>query len=170
MTRVDALVAALSGIAGADSLEQLAAVVRTAARSMAQSDGVTFVLREEASCYYADEDAIAPLWKGRRFPLNECISGWVMLHGQMAVIADIYADVRIPHQAYRPTFVKSLVMTPAPQENPVAAIGAYWSVRHVATWHEQYTLQAIANAAGIALKNRPLYERLRRDSTVLADR
>ena len=25
---------------------------------------------------YADEDAIGKLWKGQRFPMSTCISGW----------------------------------------------------------------------------------------------
>jgi hypothetical protein len=32
-----------------------------------------------------------------------------MLHAQIALIPDIYADSRVPHDAYRPIFVKSLV-------------------------------------------------------------
>jgi GAF domain-containing protein len=167
MPDVEALVSAISSIAGADTLEKLMAVVRTSARTLTQADGMSFVLREGRNCYYAEEDAVAPLWKGKRFPLEECISGWVMLNGQIAVIPDIYVDDRIPHAAYRPTFVKSLVMVPAPQERPLAAIGAYWSFTHTASWHEQYTLQAIANATGVALKNLPLYEELRQTASML---
>lgn len=143
-------------------------MVRTCARALTNSDGITFVLREEKSCFYADEDAIAPLWKGKRFPLDQCIWGWVMLNGQIAVIADIYQDPRIPHEAYRPTFVRSLAMMPAPQEKPLAAIGAYWSLTHEASWQEQYTLQAIANATGIAMRNMPLYEALRQKNPVFS--
>src|SRR5262249_27351111 len=55
-------------------------IVRSAARELTGADGATFVLREGDLCYYADEDAIAPLWKGRRFPASACISGWTMLH------------------------------------------------------------------------------------------
>jgi GAF domain-containing protein len=167
MSEVDALVRAISGIAGADSMEKLLAVVRTSARSLTRADGMSFVLREDDHCFYAEEDAIAPLWKGKRFPMAQCVSGWVMLNRQIAVIPDIYADSRVPHEAYRPTFVKSLVMMPAPQEQPLAAIGAYWSAPHSASWHEQYTLQAIANATGVALKNLPLYERLREQRSEL---
>jgi signal transduction histidine kinase/CheY-like chemotaxis protein len=76
-----------------------------------------------------------------------------MLNRQIVVVPDIYADARIPHEAYRPTFVKSLVMVPVRQEDPMAAIGAYWAQRHEATWEEQRVLQAIANAAALALRN-----------------
>ena len=41
-------------------------------------DGVTLVLRDNGRCHYVEEDAIGPLWKGQRFPLESCISGWVM--------------------------------------------------------------------------------------------
>jgi hypothetical protein len=56
-------------------------VIRTAARQLTGADGATFVLRDGNHCHYSDEDAIAPLWKGLRFPLDQCISGWVMTHG-----------------------------------------------------------------------------------------
>src|SRR5258705_3687257 len=87
-------------------------IVRLAARQLTGADGATFVLRDGDRCFYADEDAIAPLWKGQRFPMSACISGWSMLNRRAAVIEDIYADARIPHDAYRPTFVHSLVIVP----------------------------------------------------------
>jgi GAF domain-containing protein len=157
---MDRLLATLEALAGASTYTDVAGIVRERARALVTADGVTFVLRDGQQCYYLDEDAIAPLWKGSRFPLQACISGWVMLNGQIAVIPDIYADERIPHDAYRPTFVKSLAMVPVPQNSPVAAIGAYWAERHEANWGEQYVLQSLANAAGIALNNMPLYSGL----------
>jgi hypothetical protein len=60
------------------------------------ADGVTFLLRDGAYCRYVDEDAIAPLWKGQRFPMSECISGWVIRHGHSVAIPDTYRDDRIP--------------------------------------------------------------------------
>lgn len=154
------LLQTIGQLAAAATIEEVARTVRTHARALVGADGVTFVLRENDNCYYLDEDAIAPLWKGSRFPLDSCISGWVICHGQIAVIPDIYADARIPHAAYRPTFVKSLAMVPVPQNEPVAAIGAYWSRLHEASWGEQYALQALANAAGVALQNMRLYSEL----------
>jgi hypothetical protein len=76
-----------------------AAPVAGPGRRLVGADGVRFVLREGECCHYVDEDAIAPLWKGNRFPLEACISGWVMLHAQIALIADLYADPRVPHEA-----------------------------------------------------------------------
>lgn len=101
-------------------------VVRAEARKIAGSQGVTFVLAEGDQCFYEDEDAIAPLWKGQRFSRDHCVSGWSMIHGETVVIPDIALDVRVPAEAYAPTFVKSMVMVPIGVP-PVAAIGAYWS-------------------------------------------
>ena len=76
-----------------------------------------------------------------------------MLNRQHVVIPDIYSDDRIPHDAYRPTFVKSLVMVPVRREDPIAAIGAYWAAYHVATPMEIGVLQSLADAAALALYN-----------------
>ena len=133
--------------------DEILEIVRRSARPLVGADGVSFVLRDNGKCYYAEEDAISPLWKGQRFPMEQCISGWAMLHRQTVVIEDIYADDRIPHAAYRPTFVRSLIMVPVRQEDPVAAIGAYWAQRHRATPSEVQMLQRLANCAAVAITN-----------------
>ncbi len=158
---MDSLLETVTALASAQTLDDVTRIVRSSARALTRADGVTFVLKEDDSCYYADEEAIGPLWKGSRFPLQSCICGWAMLNRQTAVVPDIYQDARIPHEAYRPTFVKSLVMVPVRQEDPIAAIGAYWAQPHEATSEEQRVLQAIANAAALALRNVELYGELR---------
>ncbi|CAN5552248.1 hypothetical protein BH09ACT7_BH09ACT7_10590 [soil metagenome] len=111
-------------------------------------------------CYYADEDSIAPLWKGMRFPMEICISGWAMLNREAAVIPDIYLDARIPHAAYRPTFVKSLVIVPIRRLDPVGAIGNYWGEERQLTEHEVSLLQALADWTSIAMENVRVYAEL----------
>lgn len=128
-------------------------VLGEAARTLTGADGVTVVLRDGDLCHYAEENSIAPLWKGLRFPMEACISGWCMLHREQVVIQDIYADMRIPHEAYRPTFVKSLAMTPIRSQDPLGAIGAYWSTQHQATPEELNVLQGLGDAAAIAVAN-----------------
>ncbi len=151
------LVTVIRQLSLARDLDRVMAIVRVAARELTGADGATFILREEERCYYADEDAIGPLWKGQRFPITACISGWVMLNRQTAVIEDIYADVRIPAHAYRPTFVKSLVMVPIRTESPIGAIGNYWAAPHKADAHEVKVLQALADSASVAIENVQLY-------------
>lgn len=135
-------------------------VLRAAARDLTGADGVTIVLRENDLCHYADENAIAPLWKGKRFPMSSCISGWCMMHQQQVVVPDIYDDDRIPHDAYRPTFVASLAMTPIRTADPIGAIGAYWATPHVATTEELAILQALGDSASTAFANVQLFESL----------
>ncbi|MFZ5669234.1 MAG: sensor histidine kinase [Pseudomonadota bacterium] len=148
-----ALVETIEALSAARAVEDVAAVIRGRARQISGADGVTFVLREGDLCHYLDEDAIGPLWKGHRFPMSSCISGWAMLNGQTAVIRDIYLDDRIPHDAYRPTFVKSLVMTPVRPADPIAAIGAYWSQVRDPSIEEVTALSVIARATATALEN-----------------
>src|ERR1700734_2987462 len=116
---LDATRARLENARGQD---EIIAIVRGSARGVISADGVTFVLRDYSHCHYVEEDAIAPLWKGQRFPMTSCISGWVMMNSKTAVIPDIFADDRIPHDVYRRTFVKSLVMAPVGFDTPMAAI------------------------------------------------
>jgi signal transduction histidine kinase/ActR/RegA family two-component response regulator len=167
VTAMQQLVAVVQQLSQARDLEKVASIVRQAARSLTSADGATFVLRDGADCYYLEENAIGPLWKGRRFPLETCISGWVMLNREPAIIEDIYQDKRIPHDAYRPTFVKSLVMVPICRENPIAAIGNYWADQRVPTQEEVEILQALADTTSVALENARLYGDLQSQLTEL---
>ena len=154
------LVTVIQRLSLARNLDTIMSIVRRAARELTGAHGATFVLRDNDLCYYADEDAISPLWKGQRFPMSACISGWAMIHRQHAVIEDIYADARIPAQAYRPTFVKSLVMVPIRTEAPIGAIGNYWATPHRASAEEVKVLQALADSTSVAMENVQLYSEL----------
>lgn len=154
------LVETIEALSATRSIEDVAAVVRSAARRISGADGVCFVLRDGDKCWYLDEDAIGPMWKGQRFPLTACISGWAMLNGQTVVIPDIYVDDRIPHDAYRPTFVKSLVMTPVRLKDPIAAIGAYWAMGQTPSPDTVLKLETMARATAAAIENANLYASL----------
>jgi signal transduction histidine kinase len=154
------LVGAIQELSLARDLESVMYVVRHAARELTGADGATFVLREGDKCFYADEEAIAPLWKGSRFPMSACISGWTMLHRQSVVIEDIYSDPRIPADAYRPTFVKSLAMVPIRTTDPIGAIGNYWAATHRPSPEHLGLLQALADSTSIAIENVRLYAEL----------
>lgn len=154
------LVMAVQELSLARDLDSIMAIVRRAAREMTGADGATFVLRDGEFCHYVDEYAIAPLWKGQRFPLKTCISGWAMLNSQPAVIEDIYADSRIPADAYRPTFVKSLAMVPIRTESPIGAIGNYWATQRMPSKEEVELLQALANTIAVAMENVQVYKEL----------
>ena len=147
------LVDAIEQLSAARNFARIIDIVKHAGRRIASADGATVVLREGNLCYYVDEDAISPLWKGHKFPMHSCISGWAMANKQVAVVPDIYADARIPHDAYRPTFVKSLVMIPVRVEDPLAAIGAYWANNYTPDAAEVELLESLARATAIAISN-----------------
>lgn len=147
------LVTVVQELSVSQSLDAIMVVVRRAARELTGADGSTFVLRDGDQCHYADEDAIGPLWKGQRFPLSACISGWAMSHGQPVMIPDIYQDKRVPLDAYRPTFVKSLLMVPIRSGDPMGAIGTYWAGEHTAPSAEIELLQSLANTTAVAMEN-----------------
>lgn len=159
---VELLLTAVRQLSSARTTDAVAQVVKTTARALVSADGATFVLRDGDRCFYLDEDAIEPLWKGQRFAQHSCVSGWVMSHAEQVAIEDIYVDARVPHAAYRPTFVKSLVMTPVRRASPIAAIGIYWATQRSATPGELALLQDLADTTAVALENVAMYLQLER--------
>lgn len=155
--RLQYLASVVEKIAAVRDTARLMEIVRHAARVLTGADGATLVLNEAGHCHYADEDAIGPLWKGQRFPLNACISGWAMLHKQALAIEDIFSDERVPHDAYRKTFVKSLSMVPIGRDAPIGAIGCYWASRHATTAEELRLQQALADATAVGFANVSLF-------------
>ncbi|HVU98459.1 MAG TPA: GAF domain-containing sensor histidine kinase [Puia sp.] len=159
------LVSSIRELSLAEDLAGVMRVVRKTARALTGADGACFVLREGDQCYYADEDAITPLWKGSKFPMSACVSGWAMLHKEAVVIEDIYKDDRIPADAYRPTFVKSLVMVPIRTADPIGAIGNYWSVIRMPSAEEVALLQALADITAVMIDNVQVRSQLERKVT-----
>jgi diguanylate cyclase (GGDEF)-like protein len=154
---MEVLLQVVQDLSLARDLPRLMDIVRHAARTLTGADGATLVLRDGDYCYYADEDAIQPLWKGSRFPMRTCISGWVMMNRSPVIIEDIYADPRIPVEAYRPTFVRSLAMVPIRAKDPVGAIGNYWARMYRPDPLQMKILQALADTTSVALENVQLY-------------
>lgn len=163
------LVKVVQELSRARSVETVTEIVRNAARDLTGADGATFVLRDGDQCYYAEENAISPLWKGRRFPLEQCISGWVMLNSEAVVIEDVYNDSRIPIDAYRPTFVKSMAMVPIRRSAPIGAIGNYWATHHKPAHEELTILQALADTTSVAIENAQLFTELEMNMRMLQE-
>ncbi|MBL7935067.1 MAG: GAF domain-containing protein, partial [Bacteroidia bacterium] len=120
-------------------------------------------------CYYVEEDAIEPLWKGQKFPMSACISGWTMIHKKWAIIDDIYSDDRVPIEAYKPTFVKSLAMVPIRAIDPIGAIGNYWANKHSPTDEEMILLQSLADITSVSIENVYAYNELKEQNKTLYD-
>ncbi|SDM21195.1 PAS domain S-box-containing protein [Geoalkalibacter ferrihydriticus] len=162
MRRVERLTEVVQRLSRARGLEQVMAIVRRAVRELTGADGATFILREGEFSYYAAEDAISPLFVGKRFPLDQCIGGWTILHNAPALVEDISADDRIPKEAYTSTFVRSLTTVPIGTTAPVAAIGAYWAIPHVTSETELQLLKMLANTTALVMEKIQSQEELER--------
>ncbi|MGE5518128.1 MAG: GAF domain-containing sensor histidine kinase [Bacteroidota bacterium] len=160
-TEADTLIELVRSLVSATSQTDITGRVTRAVRRLTGAAGATFILKEGECCYYADEDAASPLWKGARFPLANCASGWAMDQNVTVVIPDIRADGRIPQAAYRPTFVRSMVVSPVRTDAPIAAIGAYWAKPVKPRRQDVATIETIAHAAALALQNLELLNSLR---------
>jgi GAF domain-containing protein len=152
-TPVNSLAELEAAFAQAGDISTMLKIASRTARDLTGADGASVVLREGEHCCYVEEDAIEPLWKGRRFPLSACVSGWAIRNNAQVVIEDIYRDPRIPAAAYKPTFVRSLAMAPVGRHKPIGSIGNYWARIHNPTRNEVASLQSIADLmfAAIAL-------------------
>lgn len=159
---LDKFVLTIQELSLARDLDTVMKIVRDGAREITGADGATFILKENDQCFYADENAIGPLWKGNRFPMNSCVSGWAMKHRKAVIIEDIFRDERIPIDLYQPTFVKSMAMVPIRTIDPIGAIGNYWATKHTPTAQEVTILQSLADFTAIALENVNIYSELER--------
>jgi response regulator RpfG family c-di-GMP phosphodiesterase len=162
------LISAIQRLSLVRSLPQIEEIVCSAARRLTGADGAAFVLEAHGECLYAEEDSVAPLWKGQRFPISACDAGWAMLNHEAAVIPDVYADRRVTQDAYRPTYVRSLAVVPIRKRDPLGAIGSYWAEPHEATAREVQLLQALADSTAVSLQNLHAYSELEeaRDDTL----
>ena len=113
-------------LAAARTVPDIVGILRDHARGIVESDGIAVILRDGDLCHYAAEDAFEPLWRGQRFPMSACVSGWAMLHKQSVIIPDLENDPRVPLESYARTSMRTLAIVPMGVPEPVAALGAYW--------------------------------------------
>jgi PAS domain S-box-containing protein len=167
------LVEAVEGIAGVRDLARLATIVCAAARQLTGADGATLALRDGDDCGYLDEDAIGPLWKGRRFPLADCASGRAILQaGPLALedrATDPDADSGVLAELASPSFVRGLSLVPIGRHDPVGVLGCYWARPYRIGAQELGLQQALADATAVGLDNLDLYRRLE-DARAVAER
>ncbi len=152
-TPLASLSKALARISRARTVEAVIETIRETARTVIGCDGIAIIFKDGDLCHYVEEDAIGPLWKGQKFPSVACVSGWSMINKATAVIPDIRSDDRIPYELYAGTFVRAMAMAPIRSDNPIGAIGAYWSQPYTPADWEVEVLEALAEAAATALEN-----------------
>ncbi|UMY17958.1 GAF domain-containing protein [Methylobacterium organophilum] len=144
------LVRAADLMDAAQSLDDVVVALRQTARWIVGADGIAIILRENDFCHYVAEDAFEPLWRGCRFALHDCVSGWAMLHGETVIVPDIRRDPRVPAAPYVNKSLRSLVVVPV-GEPAVAALGAYWCAMVLLDDGTVSRLEALARFAGDAL-------------------
>lgn len=142
----------LGRLSSAQSVDELVMVLRGSARAIAQADGITVVRRRGDRVAYVAEDAACTLWTGQDFPMQACISGIAMVENKPILIEDIYADDRVPHPAYRSTFVKSMAMFPIGSADPQMSMGAYWAKAGPIDPETVTLLASLARAASVAFE------------------
>ncbi|MFW5757858.1 MAG: PAS domain S-box protein, partial [Bacteroidota bacterium] len=150
----------INQISKAGNTELLQLIVAKAARKLVNAKGTTFVIRDEGFCHYVEENTDSKLWKGKKFPLEKCITGWVMLNKQPAIVEDIYQDERIPTELYEKTFVKSLAVFPANEKDPKFVIGCYWEKKYSPNEEEIRFMKTLAEAANIGYESIQLLKNL----------
>jgi len=149
---VEQFVELVAHLSRATDLCQILAIVAPAARKLTQADSAAVILREGQHAFYAAEDSVQPLWQGKRVPITQCISGWVMNSRTSVSIFDIDKDPRIQSEHYRTASIRSLSMVPIRTHSPLGAIGNYWVNQHHPTQEQVRLLQALADSTALALE------------------
>lgn len=168
---MDGLIAAIQDLALARTVPEIHRVVSRTARRLNRADGSDLVLAEGPFAHYVDEDGSGPGWKGRRIPLDKCLSGWCVRNRRPAVVDDVRGDIRLPVAPYWSTPVTGLVIVPIRSRDPIGALANYWTGPHTASGEDVRLLQALADTTSVALENAAvrasLEERVKERTTAL---
>ena len=152
---MEQLVPVVHALTHARDIGTIADLISDFARKIAESDGATFVLREDGDQgHCVAESAETPQFTGRRFPLETGLTGRVILSGEPVIIADINNHPWVKPGTYDPAVLTSLAIVPIRRTNPIGAICLYWRGReHVPVAEELAILQALADLTSIAWEN-----------------
>lgn len=149
----DVLISAVQDLSLARTVGEIHRVVGRASRRLVRSDGSSLVLVDGSFAHYVEEEGRGPGWKGRRIPLDSCLSGWSIRQRRAVVVDDVRADIRLPVAPYWSTPVSSLAVVPVRSRRPIGAIAVYWTAPHVPTGDDVRALQALADSAALAVEN-----------------
>jgi HD-GYP domain-containing protein (c-di-GMP phosphodiesterase class II) len=127
------------------------AVASAAARHLTGGVGAAFLLEIGGDCLCTDETSGRPLWPGRRFPLGDGVTGWVIRNRRSATIDDVRADSRVRSDPYPETFVRGLALVPLAPPAPAGVIAVYWDAPHRTSARELSLLRGLADSSTVAL-------------------
>lgn len=144
---VDPLHNILVAIDNAATHYEVIAQLRASAREIAGADGIAIVRREGDEVVCLTENAVAPLWSGRRFPINTCVSRRPLIEGVPVVVHDLDHDVEVRERDNLPPFIKSIAVYPLGGAPLPMALGIHW---YAANAVERMALDRIARLAAAA--------------------
>jgi len=147
------LITTVQSLARAHDEGTLFATACTSARRLTGADGAGVILCEGKECHHCAEDAVTPAFKGRRIPMERCISGIAMAQRHSLVIRNTLHDPRIHQPDYASSFVRALAVTPMGRTHSAGAINVYWARPHRIKRRELVLLETLAEATAIALEN-----------------
>ncbi|WP_443747345.1 sensor histidine kinase [Asticcacaulis solisilvae] len=152
---MEQLVPVVEVLSHARTIDAVAGVVTDFARRIAESDGATFILREDGDMgHCVAESAETPQFTGRRFPLESGMTGRVILSGEPVIIGDINNHPWVKPGTYDPEVLTSLAIVPIRRTAPIGAVCIYWRGRsHVPTTEALGVLQALADVTSVAWEN-----------------
>lgn len=151
------LMAASRELSQAFRLEDVLRTLCRVAREIVRADGAVFVFADGEQVYYAEEDAVGPLWRGQRFRADMCVSGWAIATRKTVVIEDVYTHPHVLHDTYRPTFVRGLALSPVRRADPLGALGVYWQETYRPTDVQVRLLETLADIGAVAVQNAQLF-------------
>jgi signal transduction histidine kinase/CheY-like chemotaxis protein len=151
--QLEELTRVVRNLARARSRREVYSLACQAARRLLDSDGSSLALIEGDECFYVAEDAIAPLWKGLRFPVDGSVAGRVIREQRGLLVSDIRTEAALPRANFSATFVRSFAMVPIGNRAPTAALGSFWQRVDAPTQHDLKILQALGDATSVALEN-----------------
>ncbi len=148
--RYEALIKAIQEMSVAKEPEKIRKIATEAVCQITNCQEASFFIKEKDQCLCTEESGRKKLWKGKHFPMDSSISGWVIQNQEGAIVRNIGKDKRITAETFQDTFVQSLAIVPVGTNG---AIGAYWPTKHKASTTEISLLESLAENTNIALNN-----------------
>ena len=150
--QLERLLQVIQTLGRARDMEAVVTLVCAEARRLAGSDAAVMSLREGELCYAIGEDSATPFWKGKRFPLQDTITGLVLEQGRPMVI-DNMDESPVSPGMYRSGYARSAAVVPFGGPVPFGALASLWRGRHRPTEDEVRLLGMLADAAAVAIDN-----------------
>ncbi|TBY67060.1 hypothetical protein E0H46_19190 [Rhizobium leguminosarum bv. viciae] len=144
------LLAAMESIATARTYEETLRRLNSAARGLLSADSAALIRQEGDVCLCVDEDAFNPLWVGRSFPIDACVSGLSITSNEKVIVHDISQDERTLNAIYQGTFVRAVSVVPLSSPG-LSAIGFYWAKPHTPTDTELEMVVVLGRVASTTL-------------------